>query len=64
MVGRQGVFIGLGSELLRGLVALEGSVASVSSVLLKAVELESSVSLVLLESKTLAGRQEQFQIRH
>jgi hypothetical protein len=35
-------------------------VASVSFVLLKAVELKSSVSLALLDSKTLAGYQEQF----
>jgi hypothetical protein len=35
-------------------------VASVSFVLLKAVELKSLVSLASLDSKTLAGRQEQF----
>jgi hypothetical protein len=35
-------------------------VALVSFVLLKAVKLKSSVSLASLDSKTLAGRQEQF----
>jgi hypothetical protein len=45
-------------------VASGGSVASVSFVLSEAVELESSVSLVSLDSETLAGRQEQFRIRH
>jgi hypothetical protein len=39
-------------------------VALVSSVLLKAVELEFSVSLASLDSETLAGRQEQFRIRY
>jgi hypothetical protein len=57
MVGRQGVFIGLGSKSLRGSVAL------VFSVLSEAVELEFLVLLALLDSETLAGRQEQFRIR-
>jgi hypothetical protein len=39
-------------------------VALVSFVLLKAVKLKSLVSLVLLDFKTLASRQEQFQIRY
>jgi hypothetical protein len=39
-------------------------VALVSSVLSEAIELKSSVSLALLDSETLAGRQEQFQIRY
>jgi hypothetical protein len=39
-------------------------VALVSPVLSEAVELKSLVSLALLDFKTLAGRQEQFQIRY
>jgi hypothetical protein len=35
-------------------------VALVSSVLLKAIELKSSVSLASSDSETLAGRQKQF----
>jgi hypothetical protein len=38
--------------------------ALVSFVLLEAVKLESLVSLALLDSKTLADHQEQFQIRY
>jgi hypothetical protein len=38
--------------------------ALVSFMLLEAVELESLVLLALLDSETLAGRQEQFQIRY
>jgi hypothetical protein len=50
MIGRQGVFLGLGSE------SLEGLVASVSSVSSEAVKLKSSVSLASSESDTLACR--------
>jgi hypothetical protein len=58
MVSRQGVFIGLGSESLEGLVALVSSVSS------EAIKLKSSVSLTSSESDTLACCQEQFQMRH
>jgi hypothetical protein len=64
IVGRQGVFIGLGSKSLKGSEASGGSVASVSSVSLEAVKLKSLVSLVSSDSETLAGRQEQFWIRY
>jgi hypothetical protein len=50
--------------LLKGSEALKGLVALVFFVSLKAVELESLVLLALLNSKTLAGRQEQFRIRY
>jgi hypothetical protein len=50
--------------LLKGLKALEGLVALVSSVLLEAVKLKFLVLLASSDSKTLASCQEQFRIRY